>query len=760
MLLRMLKIIKYIFVFVLINNLVLYSYAQNKKDTSIITKFIKVSELAKSEKDSLKMFLSANKAVKLSHKVNDDLYIAKSYFNLALCYYYYDLFKVSIKNYDKSIFYYNKINLTIDISNCYYNKANAYYHLNNLDSALHYHIISFELREKGEDKSLIAASTNAVGLSYWRKGNYNKAIKYYKKSLEIRKEIGDTKGVSMILNSLGAVYWGQGKYNTAHSYYLKALKIVDSLKLNRKFVLIKNNIGLIFQEWEQYDVALDNHLIAIERCKAMEYNNGLAYSEINAGICCQHLNKNIEALKYLKNALLHYESTERPIEISYANRIIGNFYLHTKNIEKAINHYNIAYKKSKETGSNNHKAYALKAIADAYIELGNYKLSERYSFMSLKISIKEDYKNLIKDNYYNLAKLNEQNNNIVQAYKYYKKASEIKDTISRQMLKNNILDLQEKYESEKKETENILLLKEQKINETDLKIRNNVIVISLISLIILIVFVFILILNRKKIKKTNKLLFDKNKKINFQKLELKKTNTELAKANNYRDKIISIIGHDIKAPVGTIKELLNLVIDGKIKGDELDEIIVMIRDKIAATDILIHDLFTWVKNQKAAIPFKPELIKIHLLISNIIKLLKGQAERKSIKIINNVKSSTAVYVDRKMLDIILRNLISNSIKFTQNNGKIVIEAFVNKDFVKISVKDNGIGIKKEVIKKILSKDEFYSTPGTNEEQGSGLGLQLCIDFLKTNKSELFIESEPEKGSTFTFNLPKISSSKK
>jgi len=747
----MVKNYKYIFIFIFLYNFSVF--AQNKKDTSFVSKLIKLSQIAKSEKDSLRMFISANKAVKFALKSKNKRYIGDSYFNLASCFYYKNLYLKSIKNYDKALFYYKKVKYNIGISKSFFDKANAYYHLNNIDSSLHFHILSFEFIKNSKNKAFAAKSANAVGLSYWRKGNNIKAIEYYKQSLDLRKNLDNPEGLSIVLNSLGAVYWGVGHYNTAHGYYLKALKIVDSLKLDRKYVLIKNNIGLLFQEWRQYDIALEYHLSAINRCKTINYNYGLAYSEINAGICYQHLNKKSKAKKQFKTALIHYKKTGDLLALSYANRVVGNFYLHTKQIEEALNHYSTAHEIAKKTGNKNHIAYAQKAIAGAYLELNNYKQSEKYALLSLKISKVENYRNLMKDNYYILAKIKEKNNDFEQALKYYKKASIIRDTISKKMLKNNILDLQNKYDSKKISNENRLLIQEQIVTEAELKAKHNLIVFTLIGLSLLGVFVLILFFSRKQITETNKLLTKKNKEINYQKSELKKANTALLKANDYRDKIISIIGHDIKAPIGTIKELVNLAVKGEIKGEKLQKLLIMLNDKANATNSLILDLFKWAKNQRAAIPFEPENIDISTLLPEIIKLLKEIADKKSIEIVNNVKKSTIVLADKKMLDTILRNLISNSIKFTNDNGKIIIDITHKNESITISIKDNGIGIEKEIIEKILSKDEFYSTFGTNEEKGSGLGLQLCIEFLKTHKSKLFVDSVPNEGSNFSFNLP-------
>ena len=711
--------------------------AQTKVDTEQINQQIRLSEAARAQKDSAKMFETANKALNLSTKYGDTLYLAKSYFNLASCYYSKKLYLKSIKYNNFAIQYYKNEDSILSISKCYYDKAIAYYRLNNIDSSLHYHLEAYEIRKNDSNKVLLAASANAVGLNYWYLGKLKDASKYYLISLNIRREINDIKGVSMALNALGASYWGEGKFNIAHKYYLEALKIADSTNDTKRYVLVANNIGLIYQEWGEDSLALNYHLSAIRHCENIDYAYGLAYSFVNAGKCYQRLNDNKKALKNFKLALNSYIEAENTIGTAFSLNTLGDFYFSIGNYNKALDYYLQSYNKSKKIGSNHHTALALKGIAKVYFILGKYKLSEKNAKRSIELG--KNYKSIIKENYFILSDISEHNKDLAKALDYYKKAYEIKDSIANKKLRNEVLDLQEKYESEKKDSEYKLLLKEQKAKETQLKDRNIIIFIFILGFILLLALVARLSINRKK--------------INIHKNELQISVDALKKANNYRDRIITIIGHDIKGPIATIEEMLNMIHENEIKGDNLTKFISAIHTKIKSTNTLIHDLFEWSRNQQNNIPFNPKNIDLTEHISKTIEIFKEPALKKTIKLEQKNIESILVFTDPKILDTIVRNLLANAIKFTPKNGEITVTTEKVEHLVIVSVTDTGIGIDKGNIDKILSKNEFFTTYSTEGEKGSGLGLNLCIEFIKLSKSELKIESTPGKGSSFSFTLP-------
>jgi signal transduction histidine kinase len=169
---------------------------------------------------------------------------------------------------------------------------------------------------------------------------------------------------------------------------------------------------------------------------------------------------------------------------------------------------------------------------------------------------------------------------------------------------------------------------------------------------------------------------------------------------------------------------------------------------------LMENLLQWSKTQMQSSAAKPEELDLSKMINEVLHLLRLQAEAKQIYIENKNCSQVYVYADKDMVNLVLRNLLSNAIKFTPNQGYIEVGVNEVASFVEIYVQDSGVGISKEAIQKI-NESNFYTTKGTSSESGTGLGLMLCKEFLQKNGGQMHIESEPGKGSTFSFTLPRV-----
>jgi len=168
---------------------------------------------------------------------------------------------------------------------------------------------------------------------------------------------------------------------------------------------------------------------------------------------------------------------------------------------------------------------------------------------------------------------------------------------------------------------------------------------------------------------------------------------------------------------------------------------------------LLDNLLNWSRTQTSRLDFNPIITDIYDIISDIIGLLKGTAIEKNIILINNVKPKTNVFCDPNMISTVIRNLLSNAIKFTRPAGKVTFNRKPGSGMTEISVTDTGVGIKEENIEKLFKIDVHFSTSGTANEEGTGLGLILCHEYVKINNGKLRIKSKPGKGSTFFVDLP-------
>ncbi len=236
---------------------------------------------------------------------------------------------------------------------------------------------------------------------------------------------------------------------------------------------------------------------------------------------------------------------------------------------------------------------------------------------------------------------------------------------------------------------------------------------------------------------------------------LQKYMEELKEVSATKDKFVSIISHDLKNPFHSINSALKLIInEGEdITEEEKKTFLQGILNTSNRAYSLLENLLLWSRNQMGQIEFSPEKIQLFEISLETIGLVKNSSVLKNITLTNHIGKEIFVKADRNMLETVLRNLLTNAIKFTRENGKVDIIAKSDGQFVEVSVLDNGIGIESENIKKLFKIDKPFSTQGTKSESGTGLGLILCKDFIERNGGKIHVESEFGKGSKFSFSLP-------
>jgi two-component system sensor histidine kinase/response regulator len=260
--------------------------------------------------------------------------------------------------------------------------------------------------------------------------------------------------------------------------------------------------------------------------------------------------------------------------------------------------------------------------------------------------------------------------------------------------------------------------------------------------------------------------YDQEKTIIRQNMELRELNAnlekkvelrtrELKELNATKDKFFSIIAHDLKNPFNTLLGFSELLITNINEYDRgrIQEFINIIFQTSKNAYLLLENLLEWSRSQTGRLEMTPSDIEITALVDDNIDLIYNNASNKKLELNNRIDKKVKAYADSNMIHTIIRNLLSNAIKYTAQGGKIEITSKTEDNYVEVTVSDTGVGIKKENIGKLFRIDENFSTKGTNDETGTGLGLILCKEFVKKNGGDIWVTSTPGKGSSFTFKLP-------
>ena len=588
----------------------------------------------------------------------------------------------------------------------------------NPDSSEIFYRKALETAEKLSSKKHIALSLNKIGNSYLFRADYGKAIESYLASLSSYEQLGDKTGVSRCYNNIGLVYLYQKNYDRAVEYLEKSLKIAEELG-NRELIASKyNNFGYVYTEKEDIKTSQEYYRKALEIYKETGNKKGISTCYINIGVNHKKLTNYELALEY---------------------------YLKALEIKKELNE-----KKGLSIISIN--------IAEVYIEMAKYNEAVIYAQQGLNIAKEYNALEIQKDAYKMLFAASDSLKNYENAYRFHKLYMMTNDSIYNESSSKKINELLTKYDSERKERENELLKKENAIKMLELEkqttLRNYLLAVTILVLM-LVVFAFYRLNMRRK---AHRILTMKNDLIRKQKNELSVALQKLNELNATKDKFFSIIGHDLRTPFQAIIGFSELLKNEKSEfyTEKMRTIVTRIHNAGKSASDLLTNLLMWSRSQTGTIDYKPEIFLLKAIFDSEIDVLIISASKKGISISINSPGEIKVYADKNMVGTVIRNLISNAIKFTPENGNIQIYCQSKGEFIETTVSDSGVGIDNNLLNKIFDIDFKTSTPGTNNESGTGLGLILCKEFIEKNNGNIFVQSVPGEGSRFIFTLPSAS----
>jgi signal transduction histidine kinase len=238
-------------------------------------------------------------------------------------------------------------------------------------------------------------------------------------------------------------------------------------------------------------------------------------------------------------------------------------------------------------------------------------------------------------------------------------------------------------------------------------------------------------------------------------LNLRQREKELKELNSTKDTLLSVISHDLKTPFFNIMGLGELLLNNYDEYEEemVKELIRNMVDASRVTHSLLDNLLSWTRMQTGKIKFEPNYFDIAEVITETLRLVESQAKNKEVNCNYDIPERCGVYADLNMIQTIFRNLITNAIKYTSRGGNVTVRAFKKGSYAQIEVIDDGVGMSEEKVKNLFSGEEFNSTPGTEQEPGTGFGLVLTYEFVLKNNGDISVESTEGKGTTFRFTLP-------
>lgn len=257
---------------------------------------------------------------------------------------------------------------------------------------------------------------------------------------------------------------------------------------------------------------------------------------------------------------------------------------------------------------------------------------------------------------------------------------------------------------------------------------------------------------RARNKALSQIIDDRTRDIIGQKESIEEQKEELKKINAIKDKLFSIVSHDLRSPLASFSTLLYLISSDNLSQVEFKKLSENLKGNVTHLTNLLDNLLGWAKSQMQGISIKPVHFDLHAVVEEIFEILQAEADKKNIALENWIFTDTPMFADVNMTNLIIRNLVANAIKFTPGGGKVMVSASISDEGMEIEVADTGVGISEENVSRLFNKEHHYSMLGTSNEAGTGLGLLICKEFIDQAGGEIWVESSFGKGSKFKFIL--------
>ena len=603
---------------------------------------------------------------------------------------------------------------------------------------------------KGIDykKGHIEALSN-IGNYYTLKGDYENAIENFETVQRIVEEEKITNYIIENQKNLGIAYFYTNNYAEALKQFLKGIEIATKEDNKPMLSSINENLGIMYAAQDNYQQAFTYFEIANKINEEIGDETSIASTGAYIAKNYAEIGKHEYALEHINNSIKVFEKHKLMDWLAYSYQVKGDIFLKNKNYKWAISWYNQSQSlHDKSVEGEKMEIPLLNGLAEANLGLKKTYVSKKSALKALEIASRLNDIEGIEKSSEILYKISKRNNDVVSALKYHEIYKKISDSIIKNGNQKNLLMLQTKINHEQQ--------KQSLIDENKKAMAKQYIYIYITLAIVLILIIITLLIKRsaKMQKDLNKELNTVNQELNTKKTDLENNEVKLKNINETKDKMFSIIGHDLRGPIGALQDLLDLFKNGEINQNEFLKLVPKLRTDIGNISFTLNNLLSWGRTQMNGTTTTPTVVSLIDLAKDNINFLSQIADRKSIKMINKIDENTLIWSDENQINLVIRNLMSNALKFTPKNGTITIKAREMNKHWEVSINDTGVGIKKETLDNMFLKNTNVTTYGTDNEKGTGLGLVLCKEMVENNKGEIRVESTLNVGTSFYFTVPK------
>lgn len=592
-----------------------------------------------------------------------------------------------------------------------------------------------------------------------RETDPDRAVHLCLEAISLARQLGYQKGIGRATESLGWIYFRRGDFVKALDYSIEALKISEKIGDDAETARCLNNMAAIYNEEKQFDESLEN----LKKALGLAVNTGdfktTARSLNNTALLYLQAWNNLDSAEvYARRGLEISEKIKDDYNGAFSNRILGDIAAGREKHREALKYYFRSLSMS-DGVSNSLKVETWNRIAEAYLHERRFPEATSVLMKNIETTRKYSYREALARSYHLLSDVYASQKNAPAALVYLGRYTALHDSIYNDQTGMQLATLQSQFNLDLKQAEIELLTKDTELHKKEISRQQIQLYASAGGLVGILLIAALLFYVNRKVYQANILLEHqrdelgiKNREVELKSKELEMQANQLALLNSTKDKLFSIIGHDFRSPLNSLKGILALVQNKDLTQEQFAATAGILKSNLDSVSTTLENLLQWSLAQIQGIQTNPVKVNIQSLVEEHLALFNEVAKEKDIRLENEIGQNLFAISDENHLRLVLRNLINNAIKFTPSGGMVKISSLRESPFIKILVSDTGIGIAPQQLRNFLLKEKVLSTEGTNREKGMGIGLMLCQEFVENNGGQLTVASEPGKGSVFSFTL--------
>lgn len=569
----------------------------------------------------------------------------------------------------------------------------------------------------------------------------NRSLEFAKQGLDLSAQLNFTKGKGISFNNMGWAYYRKGDYSKGFDYALQALHINDSIMNMPQLAISYRNVGAIYNSQAKYKESMDYFKKEMYIHQQLNNQIGIGRSLNNIAFSAQRGKFKDSALAYAQKALIHNSKLDDNYLIAFSMRTLGDIYLDNGAVDQSIDYFSSSVAAARLAKSNFIIETSLYRLGKAYQQKKQWEASIPFFLEAIKIAEELGAKGEQSTIHKLLAQSYKALGDYKNAYLAQSTHVTLNDTLFEERSRARLAQMQVAFETEKKQAEINLLKKEDEIQKG--KIRDQRLYTFFLLIVVgLVLALWLVSWRRNQFKQ----LVNK---------QLRQQKEALEQASFQKDKIFSILSHDLRTPIASLSSVLQLVDQQSLSDEAFAKIKSALGKQVSSLNATLDNLLLWSRNQMGGVTdVRPTKTSVFEIVENNRHLLTGAAHQKKIAINNEIPVTAKVYADMHHMDIVMRNLLLNALKFTGEGGEINIRCSETAHELTIIVADTGVGMTAEQLSKLFKINTHFTTPGTRNEKGAGLGLLLCKEFVEANHGRLSVTSERGSGSVFSVTLPK------